>query len=284
MAKWGDLLEEEEELPQSTTTGPDAKGVVTKVEYYRNEKGEVMKKTTKTRVVKIEKKVYQVAQDRRASWRKFGEAASERATDSVTSQTPDEVQMERIHRQKQTQEEKAAKGAADFASAMQGGDKSAIVGSLRDMLYKKRMERQLLAAKGLIAAPERPPDEDGPGGSLPAAGKAGGWVPPSLRNRVGGGDAGPGEAMRRRDENSVRVSNLSEDVTEDDLAELFGPFGPIQRIFVAKDRETGESRGFAFINFIHREDANRAIAKLDGFGYDNLILSVSMAAPRPERP
>ena len=59
------------------------------------------------------------------------------------------------------QEEKAAKGAADFASAMQGGDKSAIVGSLRDMLYKKRMERQLLAAKGLIAAPERPPDEVG---------------------------------------------------------------------------------------------------------------------------
>ena len=50
-------------------------------------------------------------------------------------------------------------GASDFASAMAGSDKSAIVGSLRDMLYKKRMERQLLAAKGLIAAPERPPDE-----------------------------------------------------------------------------------------------------------------------------
>ena len=60
MAKWGDLLEDEEELPPSTTTGPDAKGVVTQVEYYRNEKGEVMKKTTKTRVVKIEKKVYKV--------------------------------------------------------------------------------------------------------------------------------------------------------------------------------------------------------------------------------
>ena len=60
-ARWGDLLnEEEEELPPSSTTGPDAKGVVTKVEYYRNDKGEVMKKTTKTRVVKIEKKVYKV--------------------------------------------------------------------------------------------------------------------------------------------------------------------------------------------------------------------------------
>jgi translation initiation factor 3 subunit G len=65
-------------------------------------------------------------------------------------------------------------------------------------------------------------------------------VPPSLRNRIGG-EGGPGGEMmnKRRDENSVRVSNLSEDVTEDDLAELFGPFGPIQRIFVAKDRETG---------------------------------------------
>jgi translation initiation factor 3 subunit G len=100
-----------------------------------------------------------VAQRRRAGWHKFGEAATERASDSVTSQTPDEVQLERIARQKQTQEEKSS--AADFKTTMAGSDKSAIVGSLRDMLYKKRMERQLLAAKGLIAAPERPPDEVG---------------------------------------------------------------------------------------------------------------------------
>jgi translation initiation factor 3 subunit G len=88
--------------------------------------------------------------------------------------------------------------------------------------------------------------QDGPsGGGLPTAGsgKPGGWVPPSLRSRLGG-EGGGGEVMsKRRDENSVRVSNLSEDVTEDDLAELFGPFGPIQRIFVAKDRETGEDGG-----------------------------------------
>lgn len=70
MAKWGDLLEDEEELPPSTTTGPDAKGVVTKVEYYRNDKGEVMKKTTKTRVVKIEKKVYKVRRDGGGGWRR----------------------------------------------------------------------------------------------------------------------------------------------------------------------------------------------------------------------
>jgi hypothetical protein len=58
--KWADLLEEEEELPKPTTSGPDAKGVITKVEYVRNDKGEVLKRTTKTRVIKIEKKVYKV--------------------------------------------------------------------------------------------------------------------------------------------------------------------------------------------------------------------------------
>eukprot|EP00887_Chlorella_sp_A99_P007692 scaffold20.g7692.t1 len=275
----------QEELPAPTTTGPDPKGIVTKVEYFRNDKGDVLKRTTKTRVVKVEKKVYQSALDRRAHWTKFGDAATERPTDAITSRATEEIPFERLARQKQTQEEKSK--ATDFQAAMAGSDKSVIVGSLRDMLYKKRMERQLLAAKGLIAAPERPPEEDGPGGpgGLPAAGRAGGWVPPSLRGRVGGaGGEGGGEAMnKRRDENSVRVTNLSEDVGEDDLLDLFGPFGPVQRIFVAKDRETGESRGFAFVNFVHREDAARAIAKLDGYGYDNLILSVSWAAPREDR-
>ena len=65
--------------------------------------------------------------------------------------------------------------------------------------------------------------------------------------------------------------------------ELFSPFGPISRIYIAYDRETGESRGFAFVNFVHREDAARAVAKLDGHGYDNLILRVEFAAPRAER-
>ena len=69
-------------------------------------------------------------------------------------------------------------------------------------------------------------------------------------------------------------------MVEQDLSDLFGRFGHVQRIFIAKDRETGESRGFAFINFTRREEAQAAIDTLDGFGYANLILSVSWAAPR----
>ena len=72
----------------------------------------------------------------------------------------------------------------------------------------------------------------------------------------------------------------TEDVKDSDLRELFRRFGPIQRIYLAKDRETHASRGFAFINFFNREDAQNAINKLDGHGYDHLILSVSWANPR----
>ena len=62
------------------------------------------------------------------------------------------------------------------------------------------------------------------------------------------------------------------------------PPGAIQRIYLAKDRETQQSRGFAFINFFHKQDAAAAIAKLDGHGYDHLILSVSWANPSAAAP
>ena len=86
---------------------------------------------------------------------------------------------------------------------------------------------------------------------------------------------------RRNDENSVRVTNLSEDTREPDLLELFHTFGPVTRVYVAVDQKTGLSRGFGFVNFVNREDAERAINKLNGYGYDNLILRVELATPRP---
>merc|ERR1712060_811908 len=139
------------------------------------------------------------------------------------------------------------------------------------------MERQLMAARGLIDAPEKPPGEDDVMGGT----SKGGYVAPGMRG--GPGSAMGGESMRRpRDENSIRVTNLSEDTREHDLQKLFRPFGPISRIYVAFDRETGESRGFAFVNFMERKHAQLAIDKLDGYGYDNLILRVEWAQPRPE--
>uniref|UniRef100_A0A453PUH2 RRM domain-containing protein n=1 Tax=Aegilops tauschii subsp. strangulata TaxID=200361 RepID=A0A453PUH2_AEGTS len=127
-------------------------------------------------------------------------------------------------------------------------------------------------------ASDMPPTSDGPAAlSGPAKGS---YVAPRLRAGAVHTDAGH-DMRRRNDENSVRVTNLSEDTREPDLLELFRTFGPVSRVYVAVDQKTGMSRGFGFVNFVHREDAEKAISKLNGYGYDNLILHVEMAAPRP---
>lgn len=78
---------------------------------------------------------------------------------------------------------------------------------------------------------------------------------------------------------AIRVSNVSANATEMDLQELFKPFGNIARIFLAKDRNTGECKGFAFINYYKKEDAAKAISTVNRLGYDSLILNVEWAKP-----
>lgn len=110
------------------------------------------------------------------------------------------------------------------------------------------------------------------------------YVPPSLRGTQAGGKDGKGGGkggdMAQQQEASLRITNLSEDVREGDLQDLFGQFGRLQRVYLAKDMATLQSRGFAFVTYYSREDAQRAINKLNGHGYDNLILQVQFAKPR----
>ena len=78
----------------------------------------------------------------------------------------------------------------------------------------------------------------------------------------------------RDDLPTLRVTNISEDTQENDLRELFGVFGRVARVYVGRDRETGQGKGFAFVSFEDRAIAQRAMEKVNGKGYDNLILSV----------
>ncbi|KAE8689599.1 myosin-11-like [Hibiscus syriacus] len=91
----------------------------------------------------------------------------------------------------------------------------------------------------------------------------GAYVPPSMR--AGAERTALSDMRRRNDENSVRVTNLSEDTREPDLLELFRPFGAVTHVYVAMDQKTGASRGFGFVNFVNREDAQIAINKLNGY-------------------
>jgi len=125
--------------------------------------------------------------------------------------------------------------------------------------------------------------EDGPkaessGPSKSSVSTGGKYVPPSMRE--GANKRGESMNMRNRDETTtVRVTNLSENTKEDDLQNLFKGFGDIVRIYLAKNQITGVSKGFAFINYKRREEAELAIRSLNGHGYDHLILNVEWAKP-----
>ena len=56
---------------------------------------------------------------------------------------------------------------------------------------------------------------------------------------------------------AIRVSSITTTATQEDLQNLFEKFGMINRIHLGRDRRTNESRGFAFINYKNREDAQR---------------------------
>jgi RNA recognition motif-containing protein len=109
---------------------------------------------------------------------------------------------------------------------------------------------------------------------------SGKYVPPSMRGKMASGDTssvGDGSRRPMDDSTTVRVTNLSEDTTEADVQALFKRFGPTSRIFLSRDRDTGICKGFAFVNYLCREDAARAIEVMCGYGFDNLILHVEWA-------
>ena len=76
------------------------------------------------------------------------------------------------------------------------------------------------------------------------------------------------------------VGNMSFRTTESDLRTLFEPFGAITRIRVVNDRETGQPRGFAFVEMANDDEAAKAIAALDGKDFGGRNLKVNEARPK----
>ncbi|MER3475666.1 MAG: RNA-binding protein [Leptolyngbya sp. ERB_1_2] len=96
---------------------------------------------------------------------------------------------------------------------------------------------------------------------------------------------------------SIYVGNLSYDVKQDDLAEIFAEYGTVKRVQVPTDRETGRVRGFAFVEmaagrmrgfgFVEMEtdaEEDAAIEALNGAEWMGRDLNVNKAKPREERP
>lgn len=284
--RWGDVLDdsdEEPEVPRGGLAGKqtaggleipptqksriDSKGIqiVTSYRAHPANAKQLLKTVTKVRVTKQKVREAKAVEERR-KWVKFGEALKDESAEGAQRSTivsKDDIYIEDPNADTDLQDEDPT---------------SAIAGNLNEF-WAKQQQRQLERKYDVGV------DEEGAGGAGGgwtqvgvggASANPGKYVPPSARAAMAGGV----KPERRTDDlNTIRVTNISENTTEADLQDLFKPFGRISRVYLAKDKETLQSRGFAFVSFVNKDDAARAMEKLQGFGYDHLILKLEWARP-----
>lgn len=80
---------------------------------------------------------------------------------------------------------------------------------------------------------------------------------------------------------NIFVGNLSYQTTQDDLLAAFSQYGNVERVNIVTDRDTGQPRGFAFIEMTEQRDAQNAITKLNGAELHGRTLNVNEARPKP---
>jgi len=268
-------------IPPTHRSGIDSNGIRIVTSYRANpsNKNQLLKTVTKVKVETIRVREAKAVQQRR-QWMKFGQAKLDDEAGTKTSvQSKDEIVLEDPHADTDLQDEDPA---------------AAIAGNL-NAFWAKQQRRQL-ERKYDVQVDDGTGADGGGGGEAAGGGGAGGWlqvgsklgagpggaagagstgkyVTPAARAGLAGmaGSAGPAgyKPERRDDLNTLRVTNISENTTESDLQDLFSRYGRISRVYLAKDKETLQSRGFAFVSFVNKDDAARAMEELQGYGtYD----------------
>ena len=81
----------------------------------------------------------------------------------------------------------------------------------------------------------------------------------------------------------IYVGNLPYSCTEEEVSELFSAHGPVQRVKIITDRETGRSKGFGFVTLSDESQLNAAIEAVNGFEFQGRVLRANASEPRPPR-
>lgn len=273
-------------LPEKTEiVGRDGVKVIT--EWFMNDEGKRVKRVIKTKMMKKEIRVPKAVIARR-TWVKFGVCTGQKdgAEDGITRMEG----LSTITMTKKTKKEQKE-------SVMQQALNAKLTAISSKTKYKAKGSSKGLdggatgddfwdAARKKYYGEDGVPDEGGDSGGLKMTHtrEGGGYVAPARRAGAGTKMTEGSRFGSRDDSSTVRITNLSDEAVENDLQELCRPFGPIQRVYLARDKQTSMSRGFAFVNYHRREDAIKAIEKLNGYGYDNLILRVEWAKPSGDGP
>ena len=84
-------------------------------------------------------------------------------------------------------------------------------------------------------------------------------------------------------EAKLYVGNLSYNTSEDDLRDLFAQAGTVKSATLIRDRDTGRSKGFAFVEMGTQQEAEKAISQFHGTQFQDRTLTVNMARPREDR-
>jgi RNA recognition motif-containing protein len=82
---------------------------------------------------------------------------------------------------------------------------------------------------------------------------------------------------------NIYVGNLDYNVTEDELRGAFSAYGQVDNVTIMRDRDTGQPRGFGFVEMANDEEAEKAIAGTNGTQLGNRSLNVNEARPKTER-
>src|SRR6202142_4451922 len=82
---------------------------------------------------------------------------------------------------------------------------------------------------------------------------------------------------------NIFVGNLNFGATEDAVRSLFEAYGTIPRVSIVTDRDTGQARGFGFVEMSNNAEGDRAIAELNGRELDGRAINVNEARPKEDR-
>jgi len=82
---------------------------------------------------------------------------------------------------------------------------------------------------------------------------------------------------------NIFVGNLSFNTSEEELRQIFEPYGQVDRVSILTDRDTGRSRGFGFVEMANAEEGEKAIAGLNGSQVGGRTINVNEARPKTER-
>ena len=82
---------------------------------------------------------------------------------------------------------------------------------------------------------------------------------------------------------NIYVGNLAFETTEDDIKQLFAPFGQVESVSIIKDKFTNQSRGFGFVEMPNQTEAQAAIAGVNGKDIGGRELKVNEAKPKTDR-